>query len=115
VYGVYITGRYTPWETLNGDSAEIAEEGAIQGEAAMVGAILKELCRQKGIGILEAHAMSDHILMVSVGVVEIQHSEGRGVSDREECYTHISGIESKQRIYKQELLEQRLFRKHGGT
>ena len=29
----------------------------------MVGAILGELCRQKGIEIVEAHAMSDHIHM----------------------------------------------------
>ncbi len=61
-----------------------------------IGQILRELCDQKGIGLLEGHAMGDHVHLC----LSIPPKYSVGIHDRisegEECRQNPSGITAVQ-------------------
>ena len=59
---------------------------------AAIGRILRDLCEQKGVEVLEGHAMSDHCSPVFEDSAEIRGVVYHGVREREECCTSSPGV-----------------------
>jgi len=53
-----------------------------------VGKIIRQLCRQKDVELIEGYAMPDHIHLVLSVPYEVQHCNGDGVSERQISYPH---------------------------
>ena len=58
-----------------------------------IGKVLRELCQQKGIELLEGRAMPDHVHMLLSVSTEVQHCDGSRVPEREECDSDKSGTD----------------------
>ena len=56
--------------------------GSLRSE---IGKILRQLCRQREIELVEGKAMSDHVHLLLSRSTEIQHRQHSRVSQREEC------------------------------
>ena len=60
-----------------------------------IGLILRELCRQRGIELMEGHAMPDHVHSVLEHTAEVQRGARNRVSERKECSSNPSGVTSR--------------------
>jgi putative transposase len=56
-----------------------------------IGRILRDLCEQKNIELLEGHAMSDHVHIMFEHTAKIQRVVYSRISEREECGEDSSG------------------------
>ena len=59
---------------------------------ASVGGILRDLCRQKGIELLEGHAMSDHVHLCLSIPPKYSVSYTVGFFEGQECRSDTSGV-----------------------
>ena len=79
-----------------------------------VGTILRQLCRQKGVDLLEGHAMPDHIHLVLSIPPKYSVAMVVGVSERQVSDTDSPAVaESESRFHGQALLVARLLHQHG--
>ena len=79
-----------------------------------IGPILRELCRQRGIELMEGHAMPDHVhLCLSIPPKYSVGAHNR-VLEREECCSHPSGVTSRASDDGSTLLVNGILRQHGG-
>ena len=80
-----------------------------------IGKILRQLCQQKGIEIIEAELCPDHIHMHACEYPsEVQRVPGNGVSEREEQSDDLrQAREFKVQVWEPALLGERILRGHG--
>ena len=62
-----------------------------------LGEIIHELCRQKGIELIEGHAQSDHPFMFR-DPVQMQRVQYYRFFERKECHTFTSGVQSGEKF-----------------
>ena len=64
-----------------------------------IGEILRELCRQKDVELLEGNAMPDHIHMLLSIPPRVQRGDDDGVSEGQECHSDSSGVAENARNF----------------
>jgi hypothetical protein len=80
--------------------------GRIRGE---VGKIIRQLCRQKEVDLMEGHAMPDHIKSGAERSPKIQHRNGCWISERQISYSYPPpGGGGEKRFHRKTLLVTRL-------
>ena len=82
---------------------------------ADIGVILRKLCQQKGVEIIEANACPDHIHMLISIPPKYSVSQIMGYLKGKKSYDIRSPCESKIQVWKQAFLGQRVFRGYRRT
>ena len=80
-----------------------------------IGVILRELCRQRGVELLEGHCMADHIHMCLSSSAQIQCGEHDWFPEREECRANPPRIAPRATHDGFAFLGSRVLRKHCGA
>ena len=79
-----------------------------------IGGLLRELCRQHGVELVEGHAMPDHIHLCSEHSTEIQRGQYGGVSQGQVGNSDPPGVSAaEEAIHRLSLLGSGLLREHG--
>ena len=87
----------------------------IYGEIKVdIGRILRQMCQQKGIEIIEAELCKDHIHMLVSIPPEVQCVPNHGVSQGKERLNDLRPTrQSKVQVWQSAFLSQRVFRRYG--
>ena len=78
-----------------------------------VGRIIRELCEQRGVDLLEGHAMPDHVHQTGAVTTQVQCIAYGGISEGQECRPNSSRVDEGETDDRATFLGKGILRKYG--